>query len=85
MVEPPSVKFSSNYYNGPLWGKFFERKNLKIQNHTILDISLKNVCAKFGWPRARNKKKIIILICPMLTQWKSENLHWVHYDFGKIF
>ena len=58
MVEPPSVKFSANYHNGPLWRNFFWRKKLKIQNDTILDISLKNVCAKFGWSRARNKKKL---------------------------
>ncbi len=41
--------FSTSFYNGPQWAKFPMGKNLKIQNHRILDVCLEIICAKFGW------------------------------------
>ncbi len=44
-----------NSYNGPQWGKFFLSRNWKNKKHRILDTYLKNIWAKFGCSKSRNK------------------------------
>ncbi len=43
--------FSAIFYNGAQWVKFPMGKNLKIQNHRILDICLEIISTKFGRSR----------------------------------
>ena len=43
--------FSAIFYNGAQWAKFPMGRNLKIQNHRILDICLEIISTKFGWSR----------------------------------
>ncbi len=44
-----------NSYNGPQWGIFFLSRNWKNKKHRILGIHLKNIYARFGWSKSRNK------------------------------
>ncbi len=60
--------FSAIFYNGVQWAKFPMGRNLKIQNHRILDICLGVISTKFGWSRSKiNKIKTrdILLIKPI--------------------
>ncbi len=60
--------FSAIFYNGAQWEKFPMGRNLKIQNHRILDICLEIISTRFGWFRSKiNKIKTrdILLIKPI--------------------
>ncbi len=73
--------FQLFFYNGAQWARFPMGRNLKIQNHRILDICLEIISAKFGWSRSKiNKIKTsdILLIKPiyMYKLWKM--VQWLH-------
>ncbi len=60
--------FSAIFYNGAQWAKFPMGRNLKNQNHRILDICLEIISTKCGWSRSKiNKIKTrdILLIEPI--------------------